>query len=263
MAEKKSPAPPAKAAAAPHSADKAKGGAKGHDAKAAAPAVVDAEKAVADKAAADKAAADTKVSRFAGSSQVARGVKGQFIEIFKGIVSPDGPTRRMSLFFFVSLTALVGVGVLTVRRAVRQSNEREAMALVAEQEALERTKEATFLGKTQVAGAEAARASMISVGQFTIELKAVPGHPKSKGFMNMAELELVVECDSADTHTYIEENLVQARSQLTDIFLSMDRDELLTREGKRKLKKRLIERLNGWMPRGKIQNVFFAKLVVA
>lgn len=80
---------------------------------------------------------------------------------------------------------------------------------------------------------------------------------------NIAELELVVECDSPDTHTYIEENLVQARNQLTDIFLSMERDDLLSREGKRKLKKRLIERLNGWMPRGKIQNVFFAKLVVA
>ena len=190
--------------------------------------------------------------------------KSQFAEIFRGLWSPDRPTRRMSLFFFLTLALLVGIGILTAQRSVRQRHEREARIAAAKEEAIERSTEAALLGKTEAPGENPRSVSMLNLGHFTIELKAIAGQPKKKGgFMNMAEVELVIECDSQDTRSFIEENLVQARSQVTDIFLSMDRDELLSREGKRKLKKRLMERLNGWIPRGKVQSVFFSMLVVA
>jgi len=201
------------------------------------------------------------------SSRVTQSVKlghDLFLEVFRGLRSPDGPTQRMSIFFFLTLFVLVGLGFLTVQRSIRQRHEREASVAAAKEEAADKSAEAALLGNPEAFKETARSTSMLDLGAFTIELKAVPGHPPKKGgFMNMAEVQLVIECDSQETHTYIEENLVQARSQVTDIFLSMDREELLSREGKRKLKKRLMERLNGWIPRGKVQNVFFSKLVVA
>lgn len=190
--------------------------------------------------------------------------RAQFVEIVRGLVSPDGPTRRMSLFFFVSLAGVVTLGILTVQRNMRLKEARLAAEVAETEEAEARSHEAALLGKTVAAEANPHALSMLNVGQFTIELKPIAAQDKhAGGFMNMAEVELVIECDSKETHDYIEENLVAARSQITDIFLSMDRDELLSRDGKRKLKKRLLERLNGWIPRGKVQNVFFSKLVVA
>lgn len=179
MAEKKSAAPAAKAAksapaATSSAAAGAKAGAKDHDVK---PSAVTA---TVDKAGPDKKDPE-KHSRFSGSAQVAKGFQGKLVEIFKGLWSSDGPTRWMSLFFFLSLVALAGVGVLAVQRSIRQSNVREAMAIAAEEEAAARTKEAAFLGKTKVAGAEASKASMISVGQFTIELKGIPGAAQEQG----------------------------------------------------------------------------------
>jgi flagellar basal body-associated protein FliL len=202
-------------------------------------------------------------SLMARAAQGIKSFKSQFAEIFRGLWSPDRPTRRMSLFFFFTLAALVSLGILTAQRSVKLRHEREAQVASAKEEAIERSTEAALLGRTETPGEKPSSVSMLNIGHFTIELKTVAGQPKAKGFMNMAEIELVLECDSQDTRSFIEENLVQARSQITDIFLSMDRDELLSREGKRKLKKRLMERLNGWIPRGKVQSVFFSMLVVA
>jgi flagellar basal body-associated protein FliL len=201
------------------------------------------------------------------SSKISKTVKSwrdQFFEIFRGLRSPDGPTQRMSIFFFLSLFALAALGAVAIRRSIDQKRELRAQIAAAKEEETEKNHEASLLGSPEAASEGAHATSMLDLGAFTIELKPVAGQPKKKGgFMNMAEVELVIECDSKETHDFIEENLVQVRSQVTDIFLSMDREELLSREGKRKLKKRLIERLNGWIPRGKVQNAFFSKLVVA
>jgi flagellar basal body-associated protein FliL len=192
-------------------------------------------------------------------------LRAQLVELFRSLRSPDGPTRRMAFFFFLSLGALIGLGIVTVERKVRLKHEREAEALAAREDAELRAHEAELLVKSGEAPSEHAEpVRMFSLGQFTIELKPLEGQPaKGGGFTNMAEVEIVVDCDSPETRTYIEDNLVAARGQVTDVFVSMDREELLSREGKRRLKKKIIERLNGWVPRGKVQAVFFSKLVVA
>lgn len=50
----------------------------------------------------------------------------QLVELFKSLISPDGPTRRMSLFFFISLLGVGLLGVLTVQRKMRLDQERLA-----------------------------------------------------------------------------------------------------------------------------------------
>lgn len=74
----------------------------------------------------------------------------------------------------------------------------------------------------------------------------------------MAELEITVECDDKDTRYYIEENLPRARDQITGILTSLDRDDMLTRDGKKKLKKKLIDQLNMWLPKGKVEELFIS-----
>ena len=59
-----------------------------------------------------------------------------------------------------------------------------------------------------------------------------------------------------------QDNLDQVRNQITNVLLPLERDQLLSREGKKKLKKALIERLNVWLPKGKVDDVFFSKLLL-
>lgn len=198
-------------------------------------------------------------SRLSGGAKQAR---IWLVDLFKSIGSSDAPTRRVSVFFFLSLIGVVTLGVLMIQRNSRLERERLVYEAAAAQDAEARGAEAALLGGAESADSRHA-ASMLNLGLFTIALKPVGERPKTGSFVNMAEVELFAECDSKETHDFLEENLAQARNQLNGVFLSVDREELLTREGKRKLKKRILELLNGWLPNGKIRGIYFSKLIVA
>ena len=98
----------------------------------------------------------------------------------------------------------------------------------------------------------------LALGKFTVDLKVVEGMTLSRGVLNVAELEITIECDNKETRYYIEDHLTRARDQITGVLTSVDRDELLTREGKHKLKKRLLDHLNAWLPNGKVEELFIS-----
>lgn len=184
------------------------------------------------------------------------------VDLFKSIGSPDAPTRRMSIFFFLSFFGVITLSVMVIQRNSRLESERLARMEAEAKDSAERGEEAALLGGRESAD-HAHSSSMLNLGLFTIALKPVKERTKTGSFVNMAEVELVAECDSKETHDYLEENLAQARNQLNGVFLSVDREELLTREGKRKLKKRILELINGWLPNGKVRSIYFSKLIVA
>jgi flagellar basal body-associated protein FliL len=107
------------------------------------------------------------------------------------------------------------------------------------------------------------RNTTLNLGDFIVELKFAPGEVRPRGVMNMAELQIVIECDVKETCVYIDTNLVQVRNELTNVFVAIDREEVMSLEGKKRLKKILMERLNMWLPKGRVQSLFFAKFVVA
>jgi flagellar basal body-associated protein FliL len=184
------------------------------------------------------------------------GASTQIKEIGRGLQSPDRATRRMSLLFFVSLTgavALVGFAVHQVgwkSLLTRKSGPDAAGKNIGE-----------FIGKQ----ADEARRVMSTalLGQFTLELKPVPGQERVHGVMNMAEVELVVECDNPESCGYVLSNLTQVRNQVTNVFVEIEREDLLSKEGKRKIKRALMEKLNRWLPKGRIENLYFSKVVVS
>jgi flagellar basal body-associated protein FliL len=241
--------------------------AKGHGEKAPAASATPAA-APAKKKKGKKSAGPSLGQRIQGGVKSAQ---GQFVDVFKSLRSPDGPTRRMAVLFFASLAGVVAIGGLAIEHHARVKREQAEREKALAEARAERDAEAELYGKTESregehgTGAQGGKhaATMLSLGQFTIALKPVPGRPTGGSFVNMAEVELYAECDTGATHDFLEENLAQARSQLSGVFLSVDREELLSRDGKRKLKRRILELLNGWLPRGKIKEIYFSKLVVA
>jgi flagellar basal body-associated protein FliL len=187
-------------------------------------------------------------------------VRVRVVEIFHGLRSPDRPTRRMSLLFFLCFLGVFAVFGAAIHRYLKIREIRIELARSARvDEGAEHFGE--FVRK-QAAEAKH-KSSLMGLGQFTVELKPVPNQKVVPGVVNMAEVELVIECDSKETREYIEDNLAQARNQVTDVLFLLDREAVLTREGKRKLRKTLIEKLNLWLPKGKVEELYFSKLVVS
>jgi flagellar basal body-associated protein FliL len=184
------------------------------------------------------------------------GISAEIREIRQGLRSPDQPTRRMSIFFFLSLVGMAIVVGVAAKRFYDLKHEQ----FMAQERAME-AKMGEFFAKQ---AEEAKRKGTTqSLGQFILELKPIPNQRQVPGVVNMAEVELVAQCDERDTCTYIEENIARVRNEVTNIFVAFDRDELLSREGKKRIKKSLLDKLNLWLPKGKIEEIYFSRLVIS
>lgn len=180
--------------------------------------------------------------------------------LFMGVVSKDHPTRRMAWVFLCSLVALIVTGVSTIKYFSRLKERSDELS------AAERAKHnlTEFLRKQ----AEEAkfRVGLVEIGSYTIELKTAPDQKRMAGLLNIAEIELTLSCDSKDTRDFVLAHMTQVRNQVTNFLTAMDRHELLTKEGKAKFKRGLIDALNAWLPRsgsqGQVHEVFITRLIM-
>ena len=179
-------------------------------------------------------------------------------EIGAGVRSPDVPTRKMAILFILSVSALCFVLGASVQRYIHYRHMLKDVPSESDEGAKHLGE---FLSK-QSAEAKT-RFTTLSLGTFSVELKPPTSGPAAApGVMNLADLELFAECDTKETRYYIEDNLPQARNQLTNVLTAIDREELLSKDGKKKLVKAMLEKINLWLPKGKVENLRFNNLIV-
>ena len=178
--------------------------------------------------------------------------------IKEGLRSKDAPTQRMSFIFIFCLLGIFCTAGLWFKYLVTQKREHiEAAALLqkaAKEAAAEDQAESSELKK---------RPNMLGLGKFSIELTEKPKVRKAHGMMNLASIELYVNCDSKETCDYIEGHKVQVQNEVTGFFTPLEREEFLSISGKRYIRKALIERLNSWLPSGKIKDVYFVEIIIS
>ena len=178
-------------------------------------------------------------------------------EVTHSLGSTDPPTRRMAWVFVAAL----GGAVLVVSIAGSRYWHHWS-ALHSERRAVQLHEEAMLSGflKKQADLMHRKRV-MLPLGSFTLELRQPAGGTPAN--LNLADVEIVVECDTKETRTYLEDNLAQARNQVTNVFVAIDRGELLSADGKARLKKSLLDSLNASLPKGRIENLYISKLVLS
>lgn len=178
-----------------------------------------------------------------------------FLLLFTGMGSQDRLTRQMSLLFVASVVGAISVtGILWHRHSVYERNlwleATEARAKLSHELADKLLEE------------EKLRTTTTSLGRFTLELKPVPGTRMGRGVVNMAEAEIMVRCDEKETRDYLDKNSARVRSQLFSVLTAIDREELISRDGKKKWKAIIIKRLNSWLPHGRVVDLYFSRLIV-
>lgn len=166
--------------------------------------------------------------------------------------SEDPPTRRAGRLFFATLILTLGFGIVGFR-----------ILLVPPADPAPSQGADNTVGFFDKMAQETHRKNTtLGLGKFVFNLKLKGDEPVLAGVMQMAQMELYIECDTKETCEYVEAGSVHARAEITKALIAVDREELLTRD-KRRLKRAILERLNGWLPRGKIQTVHISKLVVS
>ena len=192
-------------------------------------------------------------------------------ELFFGFRSRDAATRKMTIFFYLSLFVFIGLmgsfGKNWYRRFSTKKKIEAAMLIEAAKKAPHglKAKEKELI-KLQ-----------LNLGEFMLELR--PRHEDeegkkaySKDRMNIATIEIIAECDSVDTCHFIEEHIIQVRDQMILILTGLEREVPMSREGKQKVKRALIDKLNHWLgehgvsdkasSKSPIENLYFNRLVL-
>jgi len=81
--------------------------------------------------------------------------------------------------------------------------------------------------------------------------------------INLAEIELMAQCDVAETCEEVAKHLTEIQSLISNVLIGVDYDTLLSQPGKGKLRDQIIERIERALGKGHIRNILFTKLVVS
>jgi flagellar basal body-associated protein FliL len=185
-------------------------------------------------------------------------LKVGLLEVLKGLVASDRITRRMSVLFILSSVGFCMVLGIAVSRFVKQSHFLKESSST---ESATAKNLADFIQKQ--AGEAKRKSTVLALGSFTLELKKTEGQKPVLGVLNMAEADIVIECDSKETCDYLYYSMPKVRSEISNVFVALDREELMSKEGKKKIKRAILDKLNHWVPSGKVENVYFSKFIIS
>ncbi len=209
------------------------------------------------------------------------GLKSTSQALLRGVRSQDPVVQRMSILFWFSLLGFLILAGVTTRETLirwRQRADNQALAaLIAEAPDL------PILHWAQFDGVEGARKRMmelrnkakerdvkertLSLGEFQVEMAPLPGAVPYRGVLQLAQLELTIECDKVETCTFLSTHLIQVKNEITNALTPLDRREVMTSDGKRRVKRSIISRVNKWIgtqnESGQLSEVYIVKLLVS
>lgn len=193
-----------------------------------------------------------RMKRWVAPGTVIRELPWMFI-IF---LSRDPGSRRGSLLFLLSF-----LGILSVCTTFLKSEWKiyKSERIIAAQEEAKRIEEAT----QKETESSNYKAKVLVIGLFNIELMPDRENKTQEGIVNLAEVEITVLCDEVSTKEFIEANILQARGQIGQNLVAMEREELLSRDGKSNLRALLLRKLNTWLPSGKVTELYFSSLILS
>jgi hypothetical protein len=193
---------------------------------------------------------------------------GHLKTVKEGLKSPDSSTQRMAILFYVS----IGLFFVILASGIYLANysKLQKMAMEAEKKAHEAATHQQLEALKSPLGEEVSNDKdwrTMNLGTFNIELNLRPGEKPTAGMANIAEIEVYVECDPAVSCPFLVTNRLMARDQVISLINALEKEEIMSPEGKKLLKKRIQSRLNSWLAANKVgtnkvRKIFFTRLII-
>lgn len=184
--------------------------------------------------------------------------------IFQGIASKEPSIRWLSLVFIVSLGGVcILVPLLIYRFSVMCYSDIDIMSMfISNSQKVKKKIESR-------AHLEHSLPVSLRLGSFFFEALPLNEEPvidktQKKLYRRppMVKLSIQVFCDKRVTCSYIFDHIQEARDQINVMLTPIQTSELMSREGKMKLRSKLVNRLNDWLPEGKVEDAFITNLVI-
>jgi Flagellar basal body-associated protein FliL len=189
--------------------------------------------------------------------------------ILKALLHGNWNQRRMAVLFFVSLAgAALSGGVATSRYLEARRIARERAERMAGKDTSCVEMSCAFNAMEELAQKKAALAEIrdatVSLGEFEVGLVGLGDGRQGRSGMSL-EVELAIEFDSGQTGRWVAANLSPARNEVLGsigTLTGLTREDLLTPEGKAKVREQIRERVDSWLPSGKIKGIYFSKFLL-
>ncbi len=182
-----------------------------------------------------------------------------YFEIVEALTSGNAQSRRMAILFFTSAAGVLLVFALTVHRIVVRV--RIAQAESARVERIRLHHEALLTRQAEEAKDQLRWAQL---GLYSVEV--YPDVEHDSGLKNRVDIEFDARCVDRATREFLDARQTQVRSEISNVLIGLQRDDLLSPIGKYRLKKKIAERLNRWIygeyPKGRIEEIFISNLSI-
>lgn len=192
------------------------------------------------------------------------------LEILKGLKSTDDNYRLMSYLFFASLVGVV-VALLFIVQTFLGPRPEVHGSHSTKETAQHETKDAHEAADSHAAKDAHGKplpieSDSLSLGVFNFDLNFSQAE-KNQSYMKGAELEVTVMCDKGHTCTVLKEALPAVRDKISGLFYRLDKNDLMSKDGKARLRKRIVDAINqmitdSGMTEGKVVDAFFPHLVL-
>lgn len=183
-----------------------------------------------------------------------------FKEAKLGLRSPDAPTRRMSVIFYVSLFGVAVTVFGTAQFFLARRSEKAARHAVAEK------------ARIEAVAQEDERKKLLepppyqTMGTFSLELREDEGVARTSG-LRAAEMEIVVACSDLSVCEWIKGHIDVSRGSLGSLFTPADREKILSPMGKKAFREEIREALNRLLEergiKGTVTEVLFPRFILS
>lgn len=175
------------------------------------------------------------------------------VRMIQNLWSSDRATRRMSLIFLLSFIGLVSVSLTLLvhlfwRYPTGSPKTLDLSAGVQNQ-------------ASSVERPPLEVGAFVSLGSVLIDLKSKDESALRRKLKNVAQIELYLHCDSLKTKTLLMERAPQVKDMILNVFVGVSSDDLQSMSGKKRLKSLILQKVNSWLPSGKVDEVLLSQIL--
>jgi len=103
----------------------------------------------------------------------------------------------------------------------------------------------------------------LNLGVFQFQMKPTIGDLPPHDIQNIAQIEISVLCDSLTTCDWISAHMQTVKDQITSALVGFSRKDLMSSPGKQSVQEKVLIKVNVSLPDGRIERVFFTKMILS
>lgn len=101
-----------------------------------------------------------------------------------------------------------------------------------------------------------------NLGEFVFDLRKDESLVGNSHASNTAQVQIFVECDTKETCSRIIARSTHLRDKISLALTMIDRDDLMSHEGKGRIQDQLKDEINTWLGNGKVTQLYFDELIL-